>query len=45
MDKRILFLAAPLLTLGACSGTVGDDLSSSELAEYRTVSYSISGMS
>ena len=45
MDTKILFLAVPLFAaLGACSGAVGDDLATEELAEYRTVSYGISGM-
>lgn len=39
-----LCLAAPLLALGACSGTVGDDLAASELAQYETAVYQISGM-
>lgn len=39
-----LCLAATLLASGACSGTVGDDLSSAELARYDTVAFRISGM-
>ncbi|MDA1260007.1 MAG: hypothetical protein O3A20_05240 [Planctomycetota bacterium] len=44
MDIKILLLAAPFLALGACSGTVGDDLAAEEMVQYRTVSYGISGM-
>lgn len=45
MDSRFLILALPLMALGACSGTVGDDLATEELAQFRSVSYAITGMS
>lgn len=39
-----LMLLAPLFALGSCSGTVGDDLSAAEFAQYETVAFQISGM-